>query len=71
MCSSRGLIDDSIYRDELEKQIREKLSEGFEVVSLTFHDEKVQSRGYGRISLRPRSWRRSSACGGMPGPTCG
>ena len=40
------------YRDDLEKQMREKLSEGFEIVSITFHDEKVQSRGYGRAGWR-------------------
>ena len=40
------------YRDDLEKQIREKLSEGFEIVSITFHDDKVQSRGYGRAGWR-------------------
>jgi hypothetical protein len=40
------------YRDDLEKQMREKLSEGFEILSLTFHDEKVQSRGYGRPGWR-------------------
>jgi hypothetical protein len=40
------------HRDELEKQMREKLNERFEVVSVTFHDEKVQSRGYGRDGWR-------------------
>ncbi len=40
------------HRDELEKQMREKLSEGFEVLSITFHDEKVQSRGYGQAGWR-------------------
>jgi hypothetical protein len=40
------------HRDELEKQTREKLSERFEVLSVTFHDEKVQSRGYGRDGWR-------------------
>lgn len=40
------------HRDELEKQMREKLSERFEVLSVTFHDEKVQSRGYGRDGWR-------------------
>lgn len=40
------------HRDELEKQMREKLSEGFEVLSITFHDEKVQSRGYGLAGWR-------------------
>jgi hypothetical protein len=40
------------YRDDLEKQMREKLTEGFEIISITFHDEKVQSRGYGRAGWR-------------------
>lgn len=40
------------HRDQLEKQIREKLSEGFEISSLTFHDENVESRGYGRPGWR-------------------
>jgi hypothetical protein len=40
------------HRDELEKQMREKLNERFEVLSVTFHDEKVQSRGYGRDGWR-------------------
>jgi hypothetical protein len=40
------------YREDLEKQMREKLSEGFEIVSLVFHDEKVQSRGYGKPGWR-------------------
>lgn len=40
------------HRDELEKQMREKFSERFEVLSITFHDEKVQSRGYGRDGWR-------------------
>jgi hypothetical protein len=40
------------HRDELEKQMREKLGEQFEVLSVTFHDEKVQSRGYGRDGWR-------------------
>ncbi len=40
------------HRDDLEKQMREKLNEGFEILSITFHDEKVQSRGYGRAGWR-------------------
>ncbi|HEV7869560.1 MAG TPA: hypothetical protein VGO90_17855, partial [Chthoniobacteraceae bacterium] len=40
------------HRDELEKQMREKLIEGFDILSITFHDEKVQSRGYGRAGWR-------------------
>jgi hypothetical protein len=40
------------HRDNLEKQMREKLGEGFEILSVTFHDDKVQSRGYGRDGWR-------------------
>ncbi len=40
------------HREELEKQMREKLGEGFEIVSIVFHDDKVQSRGYGRPGWR-------------------
>jgi hypothetical protein len=40
------------YRDDLEKKIRETLHDGFEILSITFHDEKVEPRGYGRQSWR-------------------
>jgi hypothetical protein len=39
-------------RDDLEKKIRETLHDGFEVLSITFHDEKVEPRGYGRPGWR-------------------
>jgi hypothetical protein len=40
------------YRDDFEKQIREKLGEGFEILAVTFNDKKTQSRGYGRPGWR-------------------
>jgi hypothetical protein len=40
------------YRDDLEKKIRETLHDGFEILSITFHDEKVEPRGYGRQGWR-------------------
>src|SRR6185436_14122363 len=40
------------YRDDFEKQVKEKLGEGFEIVSVTFHEDKVQPRGYGRPGWR-------------------
>ena len=40
------------HRDELEKQLREKLGERFEIVSLLFHDEKVRALGYGRAGWK-------------------
>jgi hypothetical protein len=40
------------YRDDLEKKIRETLTDGFEILSITFHDEKVEPRGYGRPEWR-------------------
>jgi hypothetical protein len=40
------------YRDDLEKRIRETLNEGFEIVSVTFHDDKVEPRGFGRPEWR-------------------
>jgi hypothetical protein len=36
----------------LEKKIREALIDGFEILSITFHDEKVEPRGYGRPEWR-------------------
>lgn len=39
-------------RDLLEKNLRQKLGEGFEILSITFHDPKVQSMGYGREGWR-------------------
>lgn len=40
------------YRDDFEKKIREALVEGFDIVSITYHDEKVEPRGYGRPGWR-------------------
>jgi hypothetical protein len=40
------------YRDDVEKKIREALVEHFEIVSITFHDEKVETRGFGRPEWR-------------------
>lgn len=40
------------HRDLLEKGIREKLGDRFEVISISFHDPKVQSYGYGRPGWR-------------------
>jgi len=40
------------YRDDFEKQVKEKLGDGFEIVSVTFHEDKVQPRGYGRPGWR-------------------
>ena len=40
------------YRDEFEKQVKEKWGEGFEIRSVTFHDDKAQPRGYGRDGWR-------------------
>lgn len=36
------------YRDDFEKQVREKLGAAFEVLSITFHDSRVAPRGFGR-----------------------
>jgi len=40
------------YREDFEKQVREKFAETFEILSVTFHDDKVQPRGYGRAGWR-------------------
>jgi hypothetical protein len=40
------------YRDDLEKKIRETLHDGFEILSITWHDDKVVPRGYGRPEWR-------------------
>jgi len=40
------------YRDDLEKKIRETLHDGFEITSITWHDDKVIPRGYGRPEWR-------------------
>lgn len=40
------------YRDDLEKKIRETLHDGFEVLSITWHDDKIEPRGYGRPEWR-------------------
>lgn len=39
-------------RDDFEKQLREKLSDTFDLKVITFADEKVQSRGVGRPGWR-------------------
>lgn len=39
-------------REEFEKQLREKLNDGFEIKVITFADDKVQSRGFGRPGWR-------------------
>ena len=36
------------YREDFERQARERLAPGFEVLSITFHDPKGGPRGYGR-----------------------
>lgn len=40
------------YRDDLEKKIRETLHDRFELISITWHDDKVEPRGYGRPEWR-------------------
>ncbi|MFM7103228.1 MAG: hypothetical protein ACKO3N_18925, partial [Verrucomicrobiota bacterium] len=40
------------YRDDFEKGLKERWSPGFEILAVTFHDEKVQPRGYGRPGWR-------------------
>jgi hypothetical protein len=40
------------YRDDFEKQVREKFAESFEILSVSFHEDKVQARGYGRPGWR-------------------
>jgi hypothetical protein len=40
------------YRDEFEKQVREKYGDGFEVLTVTFADDKVQPRGTDRPGWR-------------------
>jgi hypothetical protein len=40
------------FVEDFDKQVREKLADKFEVKSVTFLDEKVQSRGYGRPGWR-------------------
>ncbi|MFM1769527.1 MAG: hypothetical protein RJA22_2056 [Verrucomicrobiota bacterium] len=40
------------YRDDLEKKIRETLNDRFEITSITWHDDKVEPRGYGRPEWR-------------------
>ncbi len=40
------------YRDDLEEHIREVMSEGFELLSLTFHESNVEPRGFGRLDWR-------------------
>lgn len=39
-------------RDNLEKHLRERLSDRFEILSITFHDDKVQSAGSGQAGWR-------------------
>ena len=40
------------FTEDFEKQVREKLVDHFEVKAVTFLDEKVKSRGYGRTGWR-------------------
>lgn len=40
------------HRDAFEKKIREALVEHFDIVSITFHDEKIEPRGFGRPDWR-------------------
>jgi len=40
------------YRDDFEKHLRSTWDRGFEVVSVTFHDERVEPRGLGRPGWR-------------------
>jgi hypothetical protein len=40
------------FIDDFDKQVREKLIDHFEIKSITFLDEKVESRGYGRSGWR-------------------
>jgi hypothetical protein len=40
------------YRDDLEKKIRETLHDGFEITSITWHDDKIEPRGYGKPEWR-------------------
>ncbi|MEY2411140.1 MAG: hypothetical protein QOF48_3810 [Verrucomicrobiota bacterium] len=40
------------YRDDFEKKVRETLHDGFEILSITWHDEKIEPRGYGRPEWR-------------------
>jgi len=40
------------FPEEFEKQVREKLADHYEVKTVTFLDEKVKSRGYGRDGWR-------------------
>ncbi len=40
------------YRDDFEKHLRATWDRGFEVVSVTFHDERVEPRGFGRAGWR-------------------
>lgn len=40
------------YRDDFEKQVREKFSDSFEVVAVTFHEDKVEPRGTDRPGWR-------------------
>src|SRR6185503_17946536 len=40
------------FPEEFEKQVREKLADHYDVKSVTFLDDKVKSRGYGRPGWR-------------------
>lgn len=40
------------FPEDFEKQVREKLADHFDVKTVTFLDEKVKSRGYGRTGWR-------------------
>jgi len=40
------------FVEDFDRQVREKLADKFEIKSITFLDDKVQSRGYGRFGWR-------------------
>ena len=40
------------FVEDFEKQVREKLTDKFDIKTVTFFDEKVTSRGYGRVGWR-------------------
>jgi hypothetical protein len=50
--SSSSATPQRNFPEEFEKQVREKLADHFEVKTVTFLDEKVRSRGYGRAGWR-------------------
>jgi len=40
------------YREDFEKQVKSTWDPGFEILAVTFHDEKVEPRGFGRPGWR-------------------